>query len=360
MAYPDEYNPFFHVEQGFWCQKDVFSQGFLGSASRIYIEFGGTYTPAVTSDIGKTVKDDGVYSGVLVGYWNSETDYLHLPTSVDPSDPTAPTWWLVGYYPIASGSTMTIPSGTGGGVTNAGWATQPGGGAVMVGHGLTAVDDPPKMILSSSLLGFDTFWFVDIEDNLANIKVKDIECDTINGISPAVITKGSDVTDASGNCTVIFDDEFDEIPYVWLQGLDAAGKGLVIDVVSRSTTQFVVKARKVTSVPWSDSGDTGNSGVGAPSATTTVVTDVVDDNPGAGYGHIIGGYTGDNVGDGDPHYHGFGTEHGGSATSIHVEDTDTVASDDHGHGLHSHTVDVGGVTNAPVLAADFLWFAIPA
>jgi len=174
MEYPDEYNPVFHVEQDFWCQKDVFSQGFLGSASRIYIEFGGTYTPAVASDIGKTVKDDGVYSGVLVGYWNSETDYLHLPTSVDPSDPTAPTWWLVGYYPIASGSTITIPSGTGGGVTNAGWQTQTGGGAVMIGHGLNSSDDPPQIILSSSELGFDRLYINNVLGNVADIAVKDI------------------------------------------------------------------------------------------------------------------------------------------------------------------------------------------
>jgi len=374
MAYPDEYNPFFHVEQGFWCQKDVFSQGFLGSTSRIYIEFGGTYTPAVASDIGKTVKDDGVYSGTLVGYWNSETDYLHLPTSVDPSDPTAPTWWLVGYYPIASGSTMTIPSGTGGGVTNAGWATQPGGGAVMVGHGLTAVDDPPKMVLSSSALGFDTFWFVDIEGNLANIKVKDIECDTINGVAPTSITeKGSDTTDGSGDCTVTFDEEFDDVPLVFLQGRDAAAKGIVLDVVSKSTTQFVVKARKVTGIT------SQAKSAGTPAGTNTQVS---------------GGTPSGTVGNESSHTHALNQQTSGAdcttypatcficpltslscvyADHSHTIQTPTLAGSSHSHSFtgdalavhshifvgqalaaHTHTVD------APVLAANFDWMAIPA
>ena len=244
MAYPDEYNPFFHVAQGFWCQKDVFSQGFLGSASRIYIEFGGTYTPAVAADIGRTVKDDGVYSGVLVGYWNSETDYLNLPTSVDPSDPTAPTWWLVGYYPILSGSTMTIPSGTGGGVTNAEWDTQPGGGAVMIGHGLTAVDDPPKIVLSSSELGFDRLYIHDVGGDLANLAVKDIELTTINGSPPGgIIVSGSNTTDANGNRTVTFDEEFDEIPRVFPSVVDASGRMITIVVTAKSTTQFTVKTK---------------------------------------------------------------------------------------------------------------------
>lgn len=355
MAYPDEYNPFFHVEQGFWCQKDVFSQGFLGSASRIYIEFGGTYTPAVTSDIGKTVKDDGVYSGVLVGYWNSETDYLHLPTSVDPSDPTAPTWWLVGYYPIASGSTMTIPSGTGGGVTNAGWATQPGGGAVMVGHGLTAVDDPPKMVLSSSALGFDTFWFVDIEGNLANIKVKDIACDTINGAAvPTGITeKGSDTTDGSGDCTVTFDEEFDDVPLVFLQGRDAAAKGIVLDIVSKSTTQFVVKARKVTGVAFVGAGSTSSDSAGTPSGS--ISNTIVSLSYQLSY---VGGYTtGVQGGSGDTHYHGF-TNAAVDLAHDHPAHDHTFTGD--ALATHYHSVTTAGTMNATALAANFDWLAIPA
>jgi len=268
MAYPDEYNPFFHIEQGFWCQKDVFSQGFLGSASRIYITFGGTYTPAVPEDIGRTVKDDGVYSGTLVGYWNSETDYLNLPTSVDPEDPTAPTWWLVGYYPIASGSTITIPSGTGGGVTNADWATQPGGGAVMVSHGLTGPDDPPKTILSSAFLGFDRYHFVDIESNLVDIAVRDIELTTINGAPPGgEIVSGANTTDANGDRTVTFDEEFDNVPKVLPSVIDAAGRMITIVVVSKSTTQFVVKA-KILETHKHKIGAIGASGAGATHSHT--------------------------------------------------------------------------------------------
>jgi len=176
MDYPGEYNPFIHVAQGFWCQKDVFSQGFLGSASRIYIEFGGTYTPAVASDIGKLVYANGTdpedVVGALVGYWNSAEDYENVPSAASPS---VPTWWIIGYYEIASGSAMTIPSGTGAGTTNAGWQTQPGGGAIQIGHGLSSTTDPPKIVLSSSELGFDKLYIHDLNGVLAGIAVKDVQ-----------------------------------------------------------------------------------------------------------------------------------------------------------------------------------------
>jgi len=367
MEYPDEYNPFFHVEQGFWCQKDVFSQGFLGSASRIYIEFGGTYTPAVASDIGKTVKDDGVYSGVLVGYWNSETDYLHLPTSVDPSDPTAPTWWLVGYYPIASGSTITIPSGIGGGVTNAGWATQPGGGAVMVGHGLTGPDDPPKTVLSSSALGFNRYHFVDIEGNLADTAVKDAQIDIISGRALVV---GSDTTDASGDCTVTFPEEFDAAPKVFLQAVDADGKGITIDVISKSTTQFVVKAR---------SAGTHKHKIGQAAATadwTMAISNAGDhyhgfgmENGGAAvdlaHSHTLAetlSYVGGNTGDGGAHGHTL-TNKAPWARGINLRDIDGVAVE---AGATMMTSEKAAVdlyteeTTAVGVEADFDWLAIPA
>ena len=296
MAFPAVYNPFFHVEQGCWFQKDVFSQGFLGCTSRIVIEFGGTYTPAVEADIGKTVKDDAVYCGTLVGYWNSATDYKNLPTSVAPGDPTAPTWWLVAYYPIASGSTMTIPSGTGGGITNLIWTTQPGGGAIMCGHGLTGVADPPKMVLSSSALGFDRFHFVDIADALADIAVKDIELTSVNGApfsGGMVGERGFATTEANGLDTITFAAEFDDIPHVHIQPIDATGRPISIVVTEITTTTFSIKAMITTRGTTSGGsahlhGAAGTTGAGSQHRHSTAGTT----GSGSAHTHTIGGADG--------------------------------------------------------------------
>ncbi|GAI87352.1 unnamed protein product, partial [marine sediment metagenome] len=67
------------------------------------------------------------------------------------------------------------------------------------------------------------------------------------------IQVGSGATDAAGDATVTFPGgfTFSSTPKVFLQGLDAAAKGIVLDVVSKTVTGFAVKARKVTGV---DSG----------------------------------------------------------------------------------------------------------
>jgi len=158
MEYSGEYNPFFRIDQGFWCNKDVFVQGFLGTASRIYVTFGATYTPCVSSDVGKSVYRGENVVGVLSNYDNNTKK-----------------WWLVGYYPILSGQSLTIPEGTGAGTTNADWQTQTGGGAVQIGHGLTSPTDPSKIVLSSSELGFDKLYIHDLNGVLAGIAVKDVQ-----------------------------------------------------------------------------------------------------------------------------------------------------------------------------------------
>jgi len=66
------------------------------------ITFGATYTNCVPTDIGKMVKDDGTDTGNLLDY-----------------DNTAKKWWIRYTSQIASGSAMTITSGTGAGTTNA-------------------------------------------------------------------------------------------------------------------------------------------------------------------------------------------------------------------------------------------------
>ncbi|HAV15347.1 MAG TPA: hypothetical protein DCX25_03380 [Candidatus Pacebacteria bacterium] len=66
------------------------------------IAFGGTYTPAINSDIGKMVNDDTVDSGNLLHFNN-----------------TTKKWWVRWGTQIASGSAMTLDgSGTGAGTTN--------------------------------------------------------------------------------------------------------------------------------------------------------------------------------------------------------------------------------------------------
>ena len=66
------------------------------------ITFGGTYTSAIASDIGKMVNDDGSDTGNLLHYNN-----------------TTKKWWVRWGTTIASGSVITLDSsGTGGGTTN--------------------------------------------------------------------------------------------------------------------------------------------------------------------------------------------------------------------------------------------------
>jgi len=60
------------------------------------------YTNCVSSDIGKTVQDDGVDCGVLLSYDNTQRK-----------------WWIRGSSTIGSGSNMTISGGTGAGTAAA-------------------------------------------------------------------------------------------------------------------------------------------------------------------------------------------------------------------------------------------------
>lgn len=64
------------------------------------------------------------------------------------------------------------------------------------------------------------------------------------------IQMGSGATDAAGDATVTFPGGFvfSSTPKVFLQGVDAAAKGIVLDVVSKTVAGFTVKARKVTGI----------------------------------------------------------------------------------------------------------------
>ena len=93
-----------------------------------------------------------------------------------------------------------------------------------------------------------------------------------------------------------------------------------MDVVSKSTTQFVVKARKVTGVSFSDSFATSR-----PSAYLQESIPIMGNCP---IGH-------------------------GVCAQVNEKWIAYASS------THTHTGGVSGATNAPVLAADFDWMAIP-
>lgn len=106
--------------------------------------------------------------------------------------------------------------------------------------------------------------------------MKEIYTEIQNVLSLA-IQRGSETTDASGDKTVTFPTPYAVAPLVFLQGVDAGAKGIVLDVVSKSATQFVVKARKVTGITsgsgtahshsFSDSFNTSYVSAGTPTGT---------------------------------------------------------------------------------------------
>jgi hypothetical protein len=150
VTYPTE-GPILRISQGIWGMKDFSCLGFLGSVSKTVVTFGATYTNCVPSDIGKLVKDDGVDTSVLAYYNNEEKE-----------------WWLAGASSVASGSSMTIVNGTGAG-TSSGNSSTYGGGAILMGHGLNGVSDPPKIVLMDSAQGYDTLYLKKTDGSPAHL-----------------------------------------------------------------------------------------------------------------------------------------------------------------------------------------------
>jgi len=140
------------------------------------------------------------------------------------------------------------------------------------------------------------------------------------------IDRGSATTDATGDATVTFVRPFKTSPIVFLQGIDSAAKGIVLDVTSVSTTGFTVKARKTTGITSGSAGDHVHSTIKA------LVGSVRDPT----FEYRLRTYASDGIGDGEELLSYFSTV--GHYTSK--------------TGVHSHTV------NAPVLAVDFNWLAI--
>jgi hypothetical protein len=153
--------------------KDFSCTGFLGSVSKTQITFGATYTNCVQSDIGKMVKDDGEDTAVLKDYDNEHKK-----------------WWIAGSFSIASGSSMTIVDGQGAG-TSSGNSSTGGGGAILMGHGLSDASDPPKITLVDSASGFDKLHLKQLNGSPANLDLGNlIAHGTISVDSIYAITQG--------------------------------------------------------------------------------------------------------------------------------------------------------------------------
>jgi hypothetical protein len=69
-----------------------------------------------------------------------------------------------------------------------------------------------------------------------------------SGSTNFITQKGSTSTDANGDKTVTFSTAFGSTPLVFVQAVDASARGIIIDVVSKSTSNFVVKARSASAI----------------------------------------------------------------------------------------------------------------
>lgn len=135
---------------------------------------------------------------------------------------------------------------------------------------------------------------------------------------------GSGTTDASGDASVTFPKPYSSAPKVFLQGVDASSRGIVLDVVSKTATGFTVKARKVTGLP------TGSALKGMHYHTASAVTGIPTSTGSAlgSHSHTV-----------DPHNHSIGSP---STTSVlvgmHYHHGAVAAKYDHKHEV-AHIVD---------------------
>jgi hypothetical protein len=156
----------------------------------------------------------------------------------------------------------------------------------------------------------------------------------------AKMQAGAASTDASGNATVAFPEPFSTVPKVFLQGVDASARGIVLDVVSVSATGFSVKARKVTGMGTGSAGDhfhsVGVSGTtGTASAYLDAITSITTGTCPAGHANcVVTSYASTPVAD---------SVHTHSCSWTNYTGTT---------GAHTHGVD------APALSVSFYWLAV--
>lgn len=166
---------------------------------------------------------------------------------------------------------------------------------------------------------------------------------------------GTATTESDGTKTVTFPTPFKTAPRVFIQGCDGSGRGIVIDLVNISSTQFVVKARKVTSIPI-ETEVTTQITMGEPTLTENAVVNATCPAASVESEYVViqvcqGGvptcpeikaFVADNV-----HSHSISKQ------------WDAVAASDHKHGLYGQTNGSGsGSADAPALAISFYWLAM--
>lgn len=157
----------------------------------------------------------------------------------------------------------------------------------------------------------------------------DLDCGNKKLLNPDlshILQVGDGSTDVNGDASITFSSEFSSTPKVFVSSQDASARGIVLDVVSVSTTGFTVKARQTTSLTTSSASN--HQHVAFTKATGTSLSPTSYHKITSGDGTWSEGYLAD-------------ATIGASRTCY------TSAA-----GSHSHTV------NASVLSIDFDWLAI--
>jgi hypothetical protein len=163
MTKPNIYNPVLRIDQAIAILKDSMSAGgFIGTQSRTVMRLQSSgYVQCVESDLGKIVEAylNGAWTsiGILVYYDNSEC-----------------VWWVSECRSFASGTQLHVKNGTGAGYLDT-ILQNTGGGAFFAGHGFENYTDMPRLVLSDSLLGFDTYEIMGIDRTPAKLRINELK-----------------------------------------------------------------------------------------------------------------------------------------------------------------------------------------
>ena len=163
MTNPNIYNPVLRIDQAIAMLKDSMSAGgFIGTQSRTVMRLQSSgYVQCVESDLGKIVEaylnGAWTYIGILVYYDNSQC-----------------VWWVSECRSFASGTQLRVKNGTGAGYLDT-ILQNTGGGAFFAGHGFENYTDMPRLVLSDSLLGFDTYEIMGIDKTPAKLRINELK-----------------------------------------------------------------------------------------------------------------------------------------------------------------------------------------
>jgi hypothetical protein len=163
MTNPSIYNPVLRIDQAIAMLKDSMSAGgFIGTQSRTVMRLQSSgYVQCVESDLGKIVEaylnGTWTYIGILVYYDNSQR-----------------VWWVSECRSFASGTQLRVKNGTGAGYLDT-ILQNTGGGAFFAGHGFENYTDMPRLVLTDSLLGFDTYEIMGIDKTPAKLRINELK-----------------------------------------------------------------------------------------------------------------------------------------------------------------------------------------